>query len=58
MGGFHASRRYVETGDFLYLLGGAGPLVVRHNGRIHHLPGRTAAEPTIAEFEKKHGLKG
>lgn len=44
--------------NFLYLLGGAGLLVLRHNGRIHHLPGRTAAEPTIAEFEKKHGLKG
>ena len=55
---FYCTRQYAETGDFLYMLGGGGPLVVRHNGRTDQLEGRMAAEPTIAEWERKNGLKG
>ena len=54
---FYATRRVVETGDFLEMLGGAGPLVIRHDGRSRFLPGEAAAEPTNAELETKNGLK-
>lgn len=55
---FYCTRQYAETGDMLHMLGGAGPLVVRHNGRIDQLEGRTAAEPTIAEYERRKWLEG
>ena len=55
---FYCTRQYAETGDFLHMLGGGGPLVVRHNGRTDQLEGRIAAEPTIAEWERKNGLQG
>ena len=55
---FYCTRQYAETGDFLHMPGGGGPLVVRHNGRTDQLEGRIAAEPTIAEYERKNGLTG
>lgn len=55
---FYCTRQYAETGDFLHMLGGSGPLVVRHNGRTEELEGRMAAEPTIAAWERKNGLRG
>lgn len=54
---FYNTRRYAETGDVLYALGGNGPVVVeRETGRMSHLGTLHVAEQSIAAFESNHGL--
>lgn len=53
---FFNTREYIETGDFLHALGGNGPIIVMHDGTIHRFGTAKAAETTIADFEREHGL--
>jgi len=49
-------RRYLETGDSEYMLGGNGPLLVsRATGRIVQLPTRRTSE-TLKPYDKDPGL--
>lgn len=47
------SRAYAETNDFLEMLVGHGPVIVRHNGKVNVL----GATETVEAFEKKHWLR-
>ncbi len=51
------SRRFIETGDILYALGGNGPIVVEHNKRIHYLSSAQATDDAVAELEAKRGWR-
>jgi hypothetical protein len=52
---FYNTRRYVETGDFIYGLGGNGPLVVESStGRISRLGTARPLEDEIAAYEARH----
>ncbi|MBS2020266.1 MAG: hypothetical protein JST00_45825 [Deltaproteobacteria bacterium] len=53
---FYNTRQYIETGDFLFSLGGNGPLVVLHDGTVHPLGTSKDVDATISEFEQAHGL--
>lgn len=48
------SKRYLETRDFLDMLVGLGPVVVRHSGRVDVLSSAAAPEHSIAAFERRH----
>lgn len=50
-------RRYAETGDFLDMLVGLGPIVVRHNRRVYVLSSGIPPEESVAALEKKLGLR-
>jgi hypothetical protein len=54
---FYNSRRYLETGDPLETLGGNGPIVVEHDGRLHVLPSSTDPAVAIMEFEVDNGFR-
>jgi len=54
---FCASRPPTETGSFLHMLGGNGPIVVEaESGEISRLGSGRAPETEVAEFERKRGL--
>lgn len=54
---FYNSRRFVETGNVIYALGGNGPVVVeRTTGRITHLGTARPFEEEVADFEGKNYL--
>ena len=54
---FFGSKQFAETGDVNFFVGGNGPLVVRHNGKVYRLISAGFPEEVIAAFEKKHGLR-
>ncbi|ESQ77948.1 YrhB domain-containing protein [Asticcacaulis sp. YBE204] len=41
---FYADRRFIETGDFMYAIGGNAPYFITHTGEIHNLPTWTSWE--------------
>jgi hypothetical protein len=51
------ARRYVETGDFQWALGGNGPVVVLHDGSVHMLGTAYPLEETLQRFEAERGLE-
>jgi GH43 family beta-xylosidase len=51
------SRAYAETDDFREMLVGHGPVIVRHNGKVHVLGSAEASVEGIAAFEKRHWLR-
>lgn len=54
---FYDSKRHTETGSFLHMLGGNGPIVVEaKSGKISLLGSARAPEIEVAELEKKRGL--
>lgn len=55
---FFGSRQFEETGDINFAVGGNGPLVVRHSGKVDKLTSAGLPKDTIAAFEKRHGLRG
>lgn len=55
---FYSSRQFVETGDINFALGGNGPVVVEHDGRVHLLTSAVPPEESVAAFERERGLKG
>lgn len=48
---FSNSKRYVETGDYRYLLAGNGPVVVEQDGRVCMLPAALPTEEAIQKYE-------
>lgn len=51
------SKKYIETGNFIYSLGGNGPLVVlKDAGRIYQLSSAISSDLAIMEFEKNMGF--
>jgi hypothetical protein len=53
------SKKFLETGNILYSLGGNGPIVVeRESGKIHELGSAMAFDETVKEFEDYLGLLG
>jgi hypothetical protein len=55
---FFNTRRFVETRNFVFALGGNGPVVVeRETGRITLLGSARPPEKEIAEFERQSGLQ-
>ena len=55
---FFGSKQFEETNDANFAVGGNGPLVVRHNGKVYKLPTSGAPEDTIRAFEQAHWLRG
>lgn len=56
---FYDSARHQQTGHFLDMLGGNGPVVVESaTGRVTQLGSAKAPEKMIAAFEDKHHLDG
>jgi hypothetical protein len=53
---FFGSRKFAETGDINDMVGGNGPLIVHHNGKVYRLPTYAPPEETIAAFEKEHWI--
>ena len=54
---FYNARRFVETGDILQSLVGAGPIVVlAAGGEIHELGSARPALDEIRDLEKRLGL--
>ena len=47
---FYQSRAFVETGDVFSAIGGNGPLVVLHSGRVECLSSYAPADEVLAEF--------
>lgn len=54
---FYESRVYLETGDLAAALGSTGPVVVTHQGDVHHLRGDGSAAAIIREFERRFTLR-
>ncbi len=53
---FFNSKKFLETGDFLYALGGNGPIAVeKETGQLHKLGTAHPSEYYIKEFERKKG---
>lgn len=52
------TRSFIETGDVLDALGGNGPVVVSHDGKVFPLGSASSAEETIAAFERERGWSG
>ncbi len=52
------TRKYMETDNFLFALGGNGPLIVEHNKRLHWLGSNQLWEDAVAALEKKRGWRG
>lgn len=51
------SKRFIETGNILYSLGGNGPIVVeKESGKFHELGSAKDFEDTIKEFEEDMGF--
>lgn len=51
------SKLYVETGNFIYALGGNGPIVVFNDtGELHQLASSMPGEQALKEFESKFNL--
>jgi hypothetical protein len=57
------TRKYVDTGDVLYMLTGPGPLLVSEGGSVARGPGTTRPTHTsrpetiaeaVAQFERQH----
>jgi hypothetical protein len=56
---FFNTRRFVESRDLVFALGGNGPVVVeRETGRITLLGSARPPEKEIAELERQRGLPG
>jgi hypothetical protein len=55
---FFTSKQWLETEDVNFMIGGNGPVVVRHNGKCYRLSSAGSPKDTIAAFEKEKGLKG
>lgn len=56
---FYQTKLFVETGNFMYALGGNGPVVVEHeSGRVTFLGTGPSVEAILGAFEAKHGLVG
>lgn len=54
---FYNSKRFMETRNFIYALGGNGPVVLeRESGRISRLGTARSAEEEVAVFERVNGL--
>ena len=47
---FYQSRAFIETGDVFAAIGGNGPLVVLHSGRVECLGSHAPADEVLAEF--------
>lgn len=50
------TKTFIETGDFMYCLGGDGPIVVLHSGEIHCLGSAYPVAETLKAFEERHDL--
>lgn len=53
---FFRLRQDFDPNDINSMVGGNGPLVVRHNGKVDRLPTFGPPDEMIAAFEKKHWL--
>lgn len=54
---FYDSKRHIETGNPLHMLGGNGPIVVeKDSGRVTPLGSARAPETEIATFEQENGF--
>jgi hypothetical protein len=54
---FFNSKRFLETCNFLYALGGNGPIVVeRESGRVTRLGTARPVEEEVAAFEREHNF--
>lgn len=54
---FYQTKRFIETGNFIYALGGNGPVVVEHStGNVSLLGTGRPLEEILAEFERARGL--
>lgn len=52
---FYQSRAFVDRGDVASAIGGNGPLVVLHSGRVECLGSHAPADEVLAEFMKSLG---
>ncbi len=51
------SKKYLETGNMLYALGGNGPIVVeKETGKIHQLGTALSLQNSIKQFETANGF--
>lgn len=50
------TKTFIDTGDFMYCLGGNGPTVVLHSGEIHSLGAAVPVVQSLKEFEDRQGL--
>lgn len=51
---FWNSRKYAETGDYIYALAGNGPLIVdRNDGSIHEISSAEPIDAAIARYRQK-----
>ncbi|HDR9875543.1 TPA: hypothetical protein QDE50_00455 [Burkholderia cenocepacia] len=51
------SRKYLETGNILFSLGGNGPIVVeRESGRLHQLGSALSLQESVKQFEEANGF--
>ncbi|WP_157692687.1 YrhB domain-containing protein [Burkholderia sp. ABCPW 11] len=51
------SRKYLETGNIIFSLGGNGPIVVeRESGQLHQLGSASSLQDSVKQFEDAHGF--
>ncbi|WP_179949307.1 YrhB domain-containing protein [Burkholderia sp. MSMB1078WGS] len=51
------SRKYLETGNIIFSLGGNGPIVVeRESGQLHQLGAASSLQNSVKQFEDAHGF--
>ena len=50
------SKRLVETQDPLFFVGGNGPIVIFHDGRVFYLGTACDTEEELSNFERRSGL--
>jgi hypothetical protein len=51
------SKKFVETGNILYALGGNGPIIVeKDSGTLHQLGTASSLQDSVKEFEVANGL--
>jgi Immunity protein 35 len=55
---FYQSRKYLETGEFGYILAGNGPVAFeKASGLIHHLGSHAHPHELIRQFEAKRAAR-
>ncbi|KUY80796.1 MULTISPECIES: YrhB domain-containing protein [Burkholderia] len=51
------SKKYLETGNIIFSLGGNGPIIVeRENGRLHQLGSASSLQDSVRQFEEANGF--
>ncbi|WP_174422337.1 YrhB domain-containing protein [Burkholderia diffusa] len=51
------SKKYLETGNIIFSLGGNGPIVVeRESGQLHQLGAALSLQDSVKQFEEANGF--